>query len=311
MSGDLWPGMVFSMQNCGIWKNMYNAISSNIWKSYVLIAFFVALVTGIGYVFARAMESPVLLPIAVVVAVASSIGSYYYSDRMVLSISHARPATREEHAHLVNSVEGLALAAGLPTPSIYVIDDPSPNAFATGRDPKHAVICVTTGLMEKLDRAELEGVIGHEMSHIKDYDIRLMALVAVLAGTVVLLSDWMLRSFWFRGRRNDRNGNAIFLLIALVLAILSPIAATIIQLAVSRRREYLADAEGAMLTRYPEGLASALEKIDQAQEPLQEATKATAHLYISNPLKKTNGFMSSLFSTHPPIEERVRRLRAM
>jgi heat shock protein HtpX len=230
---------------------------------------------------------------------------------MVLSISHARPATREEHAHLVNSVEGLALAGGLPTPSIYVIDDPSPNAFATGRDPKHAVICVTTGLMEKLNRVELEGVIGHEMSHIKDYDIRLMALVAVLAGTVVLLSDWMLRSFWFRGRRNDRNGNAIFLLIALVLALLSPIAATIIQLAVSRRREYLADAEGAMLTRYPEGLASALEKIDQAQEPLQEATKATAHLYIANPLKKTNGFMSSLFSTHPPIEERVRRLRAM
>jgi heat shock protein HtpX len=208
-------------------------------------------------------------------------------------------------------VEGLALAAGLPAPSIYVIDDPSPNAFATGRDPKHAVICVTTGLMEKLNRIELEGVIGHEMSHIKDYDIRLMALVAVLAGTVVLMSDWMLRSFWFRGRRDNRNGNAIFVLLALVLALLSPLAATVIQLAVSRNREYLADAEGAMLTRYPEGLASALEKIDQAPEPLKEASKATAHLFIANPLKKADGFLSSLFSTHPPVEERIRRLRTM
>ena len=290
---------------------MYNAISSNIWKSFALVAFFVALITGIGYVFAHALESPTILPIAVVVAVISSVGSYYYSDRMVLAVSHAHPATREEHAHLINSVEGLALAAGLPAPSIYVIDDPSPNAFATGRDPKHAVICVTTGLMEKLNRIELEGVIGHEMSHIKDYDIRLMALVAVLAGTVVLMSDWMLRSFWFRGRRDNRNGNAIFVLLALVLALLSPLAATVIQLAVSRNREYLADAEGAMLTRYPEGLASALEKIDQAPEPLKEASKATAHLFIANPLKKTDGFLSSLFSTHPPIEERIRRLRTM
>ncbi|MFA6665880.1 MAG: M48 family metallopeptidase [Armatimonadota bacterium] len=290
---------------------MYNAISSNIWKSFALVAFFVALITGIGYVFAHALESPAILPIAVVVAVISSVGSYYYSDRMVLAVSHAHPATREEHAHLINSVEGLALAAGLPAPSIYVIDDPSPNAFATGRDPKHAVICVTTGLMEKLNRIELEGVIGHEMSHIKDYDIRLMALVAVLAGTVVLMSDWMIRSFWFRGRRDNRNGNAIFVLLALVLALLSPLAATVIQLAVSRNREYLADAEGAMLTRYPEGLASALEKIDQAPEPLKEASKATAHLFIANPLKKTDGFLSSLFSTHPPIEERIRRLRTM
>jgi heat shock protein HtpX len=271
---------------------MYNAISSNIWKSFALVAFFVALITGIGYVFAHALESPAILPIAVVVAVISSVGSYYYSDRMVLAVSHAHPATREEHAHLINSVEGLALAAGLPAPSIYVIDDPSPNAFATGRDPKHAVICVTTGLMEKLNRIELEGVIGHEMSHIKDYDIRLMALVAVLAGTVVLMSDWMIRSFWFRGRRDNRNGNAIFVLLALVLALLSPLAATVIQLAVSRNREYLADAEGAMLTRYPEGLASALEKIDQAPEPLKEASKATAHLFIANPLKKTDGFLN-------------------
>ncbi len=290
---------------------MYNAISSNIWKSFALVAFFVALITGIGYVFAHALESPAILPIAVVVAVISSVGSYYYSDRMVLAVSHAHPATREEHAHLINSVEGLALAAGLPAPSIYVIDDPSPNAFATGRDPKHAVICVTTGLMEKLNRIELEGVIGHEMSHIKDYDIRLMALVAVLAGTVVLMSDWMLRSFWFRGRRDNRNGNAIFVLLALVLALLSPLAATVIQLAVSRNREYLADAEGAMLTRYPEGLASVLEKIDQAPEPLKEASKATAHLFIANPLKKADGFLSSLFSTHPPVEERIRRLRTM
>ncbi|MCL6630575.1 MAG: M48 family metallopeptidase [Armatimonadetes bacterium] len=292
---------------------MYEHISSNLWRSRVLIVLFVAILAGMGYLFAEVTGYPEILPLAVVFAVLSAIGSYYYSDKIVIAMSRARPATREEYAHLVNSVEGLALAAGIPVPRIYVIDDTAPNAFATGRDPKHAVIAITTGLLQKLNRVELEGVIAHEMAHVKDYDIRLMTLVAVLAGTVVLLSDWMMRSFWWGGgrRRRQNGGGLIVLLIALVAAILAPIVATLIQLAISRRREFLADAQGAMLTRYPEGLASALEKIAADTEPLEVANKATAHMYIVNPLKDIGGTLNSLFSTHPPIEERVRRLREM
>jgi len=292
---------------------MYEHISSNLWRSRVLIVLFVAILAGMGYLFAEVTGYPEILPLAVVFAILSAIGSYYYSDKIVIAMSRARPATREEYAHLVNSVEGLALAAGIPVPRIYVIDDTAPNAFATGRDPKHAVIAITTGLLQKLNRVELEGVIAHEMAHVKDYDIRLMTLVAVLAGTVVLLSDWMMRSFWWGGgrRRRQNGGGLIVLLIALIAAILAPIVATLIQLAISRRREFLADAQGAMLTRYPEGLASALEKIAADTEPLEVANKATAHMYIVNPLKDIGGTLNSLFSTHPPIEERVRRLREM
>jgi heat shock protein HtpX len=298
---------------------MYQQISSNIWKSYGFMFLFIILIGLVGYAFAQYTHSWFILPIAVVFAVVSSIGSYYYSDKIVLAMSNARPATQEENAFLVNTVEGLSLAAGLPVPKIYVIDDSAPNAFATGRDPNHAVICVTTGIMQKLNRVELEGVVAHEMSHIKDYDIRLMAIVAILAGTVVLISDWLLRIMWwggFRGGDDDDNrggggNNPAVLVVALVAAILAPIAATLIQLAVSRRREYLADAEGAMLTRFPEGLASALEKIAADDEPLEAANKATAHLYIENPLREHGGFLNSLFSTHPPIEERIKRLRQM
>ena len=293
---------------------MYEQISSNVWKSYGLVVFFVLLIGGLGYVFAETTGYPEILPIAVVFAIVSSIGSYYYSDRIVLGISHARPATKEEHAHLVNSVEGLAIAAGLPAPRIYVIDDSAPNAFATGRDPTRAVICVTTGLMEKLNRVELEGVIGHEMAHIKGYDIRLMTLVAVLAGTVVLLSDWLLRSMWYgRGVRSRRRaeGGPIILVVALLAAVLAPLVATLIQLAISRSREFLADAQGALLTRFPDGLADALAKISADTEPLEAANKATAHMYIVNPLKDIRGGLNALFSTHPPADERVRRLRAM
>ena len=203
-------------------------------------------------------------------------------------------------------------------PHIYVIDDPAPNAFATGRNPQHAALAVTTGLLEKLDNQELEGVIGHEMSHIKDYDVLFMMLVAVLVGTVALLADWLLRYMWWGGstrRRSDRDssggGAGWIALIGLVLALLAPLAATLIQLAVSRRREYLADAEGAVLTRYPDGLADALEKIAADPEPLHSANKATAHLFIYNPLVEHGGWLNSLFSTHPPMEERIRRLRAM
>lgn len=293
---------------------MYEQIGSNIRKSYILIALFVLLIVALAYLFYEITELMFILPVAVIVAAIGSIGGYWYSDRIVLSISHARPATREEHAFLVNSVEGLALAAGIPTPRIYVIEDSAPNAFATGRNPDNATICVTTGLMSKLNRLELEGVIGHEMAHIKSYDIRLMAVAAVLAGTVALLADWLLRSLWWgRGlsRRRRSIGSPIVLLIAILAVLLAPLAATLIRLAVSRSREYLADAQGAMLTRYPEGFASALEKIAADIEPLEVANKATAHLYIVNPLKEHGGKLNVLFSTHPPIEDRIRRLRKM
>ncbi len=294
---------------------MYDQIASNIRRSYLFLFAFVLLVGGLGYLFSKVTGYPEVLPLAVAFAIISSIGSYYSSDRIVLAMSNARPATKEEHAFLVNSVEGLAIAAGVPTPKIYVVDDTAPNAFATGRDPNHAVICVTTGLMQKLNRVELEGVIAHEMAHIKGFDIRLMALVAVLAGTVVLISDWLLRSMRFglirRGRSRGGSSSPFILLIALIAAIIAPLVALLMQLAISRRREFLADAQGALLTRYPEGLASALEKIAADTEPLEVANKATAHLYIYNPLRDHKGWLNSLFDTHPPIEERIRRLRAM
>jgi heat shock protein HtpX len=295
---------------------MYEQITSNKIKSVLLVIVFIAIISALGYLAMEVTGYGWILPAAVVFAVVSSIGSYYYSDRIVLGMSQARPATREEHAFLVNSVEGLALAAGIPVPRIFVIDDTAPNAFATGRDPQHAVICVTTGLMQKLNRVELEGVVAHEMAHIKDFDIQFMALVAILAGTVALISDWLLRILWWGGgrrRRDERGegGNPIVLIIAIAAAILAPIVAMLIQLAVSRQREYLSDAQGAMLTRYPDGLASALEKIASDREPLEAANKATAHLYIYNPLKEHGGVLNALFSTHPPIEERVRRLKAM
>jgi heat shock protein HtpX len=295
---------------------MYDQISSNIWKSRGLLFVFVVLVAAIAVTFGVATDNPWIVPIAVIVAIALSIGSYYNSDKIVLAMSRARPAQKPEHVHLINSVEGLAIAAGIPMPRVYVIDDTAPNAFATGRDPQHSVICVTTGLMQKMNRVELEGVIGHEMSHIKNYDIRFSTLVVVLVGIIALLSDWMLRSIWWGGgrrRRSDGGGGAraIWLLIGIIVAILAPISAALMQAALSRRREYLADANGALLTRYPEGLANALEKIAQDTEPLEVANKATAALFIYNPLKDHRGPMNALFNTHPPIEERVRRLREM
>lgn len=294
---------------------MFDQINANKWKSVLLILVFMIMITALGYLFSYETRFPYVLPLAVIIAIVTSVGSYYYSDTIVLQMSQARAVTKDEYPHLVNSVEGLAIAAGLPLPRVYVIDDSAPNAFATGRDPEHAAIAVTMGLLEKLNRAELEGVIAHEMSHIKDYDIRLMALVAVLAGTVVLISDWLLRSFWFGGRRDDddrEGGNSgLLMILALVAAILAPIAATLIQLAVSRNREFLADAQGAALSRYPEGLANALRKISADPEPLEAANKATAHMYICNPLRDQGSWLSSLFSTHPPVEERIRRLEAM
>jgi heat shock protein HtpX len=301
---------------------LYEQISRNKWKSVALVVFFTGFIFLLTWFFEYVTGwGKGGLVLALLVAMGMAAVGYYQSDRIVLGISRAKPVTKEEYPYLYNVVEGLAIAAGVPTPKCYVIDDTAPNAFATGRKPETAVICVTTGLLQKLDRVELEGVVAHEMSHIKNYDIRLETLVVVMAGVVVLLSDWMLRSFWWgggrrRGRGRSGGGGAaggIFILVGLALAILSPIIATLIQLAISRKREFLADASGAMLTRYPAGLASALRKISADTEPLEAANKATAHLYIVNPLKnvRSGGGINRLFSTHPPIQERIAALEKM
>ncbi len=299
---------------------MYEQIASNKRRSFFLIVFFLALIFLLAWLFEQMMGwGTEGLVAAVVIAVAMTIGSYYASDKIVLTMSKARPVTKEEYPYLYNVVEGLTIAAGLPQPRCYVIDDTAPNAFATGRNPENSVIVVTTGLLDKLNRVELEGVIAHEMSHIKNYDVRLQTLTVVMVGVVALLSDWMRRSFWFGGgrrRSSDRSkggggGAALIMILALVMAILSPLIAQLIRLAVSRKREFLADASGAMLTRYPPGLASALRKISADTEPLEAANKATAHLYIVNPLLEHGGRINKLFSTHPPIEERIAALEKM
>jgi heat shock protein HtpX len=297
---------------------VYSEIASNKRKTALLITFFLVLIIALGFVFSRWSGNPGLLPIAVVFSVLISIGSYFYSDKLVLSMSHAKEIKRQEDPELYRTVENLSIAAGLPTPKIYLIEDTAPNAFATGRDPKHAVVAITSGLRTKLTKQELEGVMAHELSHIGNYDIRLSTIIVVLVGVITLLADWMLRASLFGGRRrnsdNDQAGS-IFAIVGLVLALLSPIAATLIQLAISRKREYLADASGALLTRYPEGLASALEKIANDREPLEVANKATAHLYICNPLDNRDsgqvGWFAGLFQTHPPIQDRIKRLKGM
>ncbi len=294
---------------------IYQQIAANRRNSFLLIFLFVVFFLFLGWVFGKAYNAgEVGIGIALLVAMFISFITFFYGDKMVLGISHARPVDPKENPYLANVVEGLAIAAGVPAPKAYIIDDTAPNAFATGRDPKNSSIVVTTGLLQKMNRLELEGVIGHEMSHIKNYDIRYSMLVVILVGTIVLLSDWMGRSFFYGGRRGKRGGGAgggIFVLLALVLAILAPLVAQLIRFAVSRQREYLADANGALLTRYPEGLASALEKISKDTEPLEVANKATAHLYIINPLLDHRSKLNDLFSTHPPVEERIKRLRSM
>ena len=288
---------------------IWDAIAINKRNSFLLFFFFFLFIVVLGWLFSEVTGLGIIgIAIALVIAILSCYFSYYYSDQLVLKISRARPVSRKEQPYLYHVVEGLAIAAGIPKPKCYIIEDSAPNAFATGRDPEHAVICVTTGLLKKLNRAELEGVIAHEMSHIKNYDTRFMTLVAVMVGLVALISDWMLRTFWWN---RERKGNALILAVAIIAAILAPLIATLIKFAISRQREFLADANAALLTRYPEGLASALEKIAKDKEPLEAANKATAHLYIVNPLKEHSSFLNNLFSTHPPVEERIRRLRAM
>ena len=296
--------------------SIYEAASANRWRTLLLIVVFAALVAVLAY-FVGEYFAPggglAALPFALALSGGSALVSYFAGDKLILAQSQARELGPDEDLKLRDIVESLALGLGIPTPKIYVIEDSAPNAFATGRDPQHASIAVTRGLLDKLDRTELEGVIAHELSHVGNRDIRVMVLVVVLVGTVALLADWTWRSmFWGRGRDRDRGGgSAIIAVIAIALAVLTPIIATLIQLAVSRQREYLADASGALLTRYPPGLASALRKIAADTEPLEVANKATAALYIANPLKDAPAFFDHLFDTHPPIEERIKRLEAM
>lgn len=298
--------------------SIYNQISSNKTRTWLTMVLFIVFITTVAFVFGKASGYGFSYAgIALIFSGMMSFISYYYSDKIVLTMSKAKEATKEEYPQFYRTVENLCIGDGLPMPKLYVIEDSAMNAFATGRDPKHAVVCATTGILEKLNKVELEGVIAHELSHIKNYDIRLMSIVVVLVGMVTLLGDFFMRSLWFGGGRRDRkqegNAQSIFLIAGIILAILSPVIATLIQLAISRKREFLADASGALLTRYPEGLASALEKLQKDKEPLEAANKATAHLYIINPFKGKDmgNWLSGLFNTHPPVDERIKILRSM
>jgi heat shock protein HtpX len=296
---------------------VYSEIASNKRKTIFLMAFMLCLIVLLGWAFSLYLREPTLVYFAVGFSIFMSLFSYYFSDRVVLGISGAKEVKRSDDPELYRTVENLSIAAGLPTPRIYSIDDTAMNAFATGRDPQHAVVAITTGLRTKLSKQELEGVMAHELSHIGNYDIRIATIVVVLVGVITLLADWMLRSSFHGSRNRDNNngGNAIFAVLAIFLALLAPLAGYLMQLAISRKREYLADASAALLTRYPQGLASALEKLSGDREPLEVANKATAHLYIVNPLRehKNDGvsWFAKVFMTHPPLEDRIAKLKNM
>ena len=298
--------------------NIYENVDRNKWMSVVIVGCFITFVVGVTYIFARGMGFDLsIVGIALIFSGIMSFASYYFSDSMILSLSGAREANRKQNFQFYTVAENLVMAAQLPMPKLYVIDDTAMNAFATGRDPQHAVVCATTGLLDKLNRTELEGVIAHELSHVRNYDTRLMSIVTILVGLVALLADWFLRaSFWGSGRRSKSDGESgqlqmLFFVAGLVLALLSPIISQLIQLAISRRREFLADASSAALTKYPNGLISALKKLNADKEPLEAANKATAHLYIVNPLRNVSGarsWFAGLFDTHPPVAERIAAL---
>ncbi len=314
-------------------KNIYEVQTANKIKSFVIVILFMVfafvavyiLTNAFGYYMGYQPGGFGYTGMALIISGISSFVSYYYSDKIVLGISGARPANAQEDKLFTQVAENLCIGMGIPRPKLYVIEDSAPNAFATGRDPKHAVVCITSGLLSKLNRTELEGVIAHELTHVKNYDIRLMSVVSVMVGLIALLGDWFMRSMWWGGsRRRDDNdsGNlgALFMVLGIVFAILSPIIATLIQLAISRRREFMADAGGVEITRQPDGLISALKKISGDTEPLEAANKATAHMYIINPFKGVNEpersrrlvtTFANLFNTHPPIAERIKVLQQM
>ncbi|MFA4942138.1 MAG: M48 family metallopeptidase [Patescibacteria group bacterium] len=299
---------------------LYNNISSNKRKTWLLLVGFSVFIILVAFVFSTAMNEPAILYGVVIFSIISSFVSYWWSDKIVLAMSGAHEVVHDSNRELFHIVENLCIASGLPQPKIYLIEDSAPNAFATGRDPKHAVIAVTSGLLEKLDKAELEGVIAHELSHIGNRDILLATIVTVLVGIVVLLADWFRHWSFFGNRKNndDREGGQLALVItvvAIILSILAPFFAYLMQFSISRKREFLADANGALLTRYPEGLARALEKISADSEPLEVANRATAHLYFSSPFKEDGGqkvsWFTKMFMTHPPVEERIKALRGL
>lgn len=308
-------------------KNIYEVRTANKIKSAVIVTLFVVFVFIAVYILTNAFGYYIgyqpggfgYFGMALVISGVSSFVSYYYSDKIVLGISGARKAHPIEDKLFTQVADNLCIGAGIPRPKLFVIEDSAPNAFATGRDPEHAVVCVTTGLLSKLSRTELEGVVAHELTHVKNYDIRLMSIVSVMVGLVALLGDWFMRSMWFGGGRdrddNGGNAGAIFMVLGIIFAILSPIIGTLIQLAISRRREFMADAGSVEITRQPQGLISALKKISDDTEPLEAANKATAHMYIVNPFKgKSNKMVAAfagLFNTHPPIPERVKALQNM
>lgn len=293
---------------------IYTHSESNTRKTWVLISLFFVFIIGLGWIFSYVFQNSDILIFAVIFSIVMNVAGFWYSDRVVLAMTKARAIKKEDAPELYRLVENLCITAGLPLPRIYILPEQQPNAFATGRDASHAVVAVTQGLLQKLDKAELEGVISHELSHIGNKDMLLMTVVVVLVGFVSIIADFFLRSMWFGGlrRRDDRESGqlgSILALAGIVLAILSPFIAILIQLAISRKREFLADASGALLTRYPEGLARALEKISADKSQMRAASTATAHLFISNPFKGAG--LSNLFSTHPPLEQRIKALREM
>jgi len=295
---------------------LYSQRDSNIRKTWFLLTFFFVLIIGIGFIFAQVYGNPGILYFAIAFSVLANFFTYWYSDKIVLSMTRAEPLEKKDNPDLYNIVENLSITAGLPMPKIYVVHEEAPNAFATGRNAKNSVIAVTDGLVRRLDRTEVEGVISHELSHIGNHDMLLGTIIVILAGFIATASNIFLRTLsWGGGRRRDdeRGVGIIFLTLAIIGAILAPLAATLIRLAISRKREFLADASGALLTRYPEGLASALEKISQDQTPMRIASNATAHLFIVNPFKgkQAISWFTKLFMTHPPIEERIKALREL
>lgn len=294
---------------------LYTHKAANIRKTWLLMLGFLGVVIAIGWGLSWYYGSPIILYIAIALALVMNVTSYWYSDKIVTRMTRAKPADVSEFRELHRLVENLAITAGLPKPRVYIVDDPMPNAFATGRDPEHGVVAVTTGLLTILDRTELEGVLAHELSHIGNRDMLVSTVAVVLVGFVAIVSDIFLRTLFFGGGR-DRNVHPIFLVAGVVFAILAPVAASLIQMAVSRKREFLADASGALLTRYPDGLASALKKIEMhGKQGMRHQSHATAHLFIANPFgrvgKGMGASLNKLFSTHPPTAERIAALRGM
>ena len=294
-------------------STLYTHQSENVHRTWFLFGAFLVLVIALGWIISQVYDEQVILYISVAFALGMNFFSYWFSDTITIKLSRARPVERSEEPELYRVVENLSITAGLPLPKIHVIDDPAPNAFATGRNKEHAAVAVTSGLLSMMTRTELEGVLAHELSHVGNRDILVSTIAVVLAGFLSILSDIFLRSLWWGGgrRSRDNEGGGVFAIVGIVLAILAPIFGTLMRLAISRKREYLADASGALLTRYPEGLASALEKIGQYNVPMQHPINATAHLFFSNPFGAGRRTFAGLFSTHPPIEDRIRILRGM